>query len=93
MATFLLYPAEPHFRRADGLNAIVVPAADAASAPAAARALCKRVEIDAFDNFAVVEIGATTAFAVEGHPPVSQPGNAEGLPHLGRGGHEVMVPV
>ena len=61
MATFLLYPAQPQFRRADGLNAVVVPAADAASAPAAARALCKRVEIDAFDNFTVVEIGATTA--------------------------------
>lgn len=93
MATFLLYPAQPQFCRADGLNAIVVPAADAASAPAAARALCKRVGTDAFDNFTVVEIGATTAFAVEGHPPVGQPGNAEGLPHLGRSGDKVMLPA
>ena len=93
MATFLLYPAQPQFRRADGINTIVVPAADAASAPAAARALVRNVAPDAFDDFTVVEIGATTAFAVEGHAPVSQPGNVEGLPTLGRAGHEVMVAV
>lgn len=92
MPTFLLYPAEPQYRRADGFNAVVVPAADAASAPAAARALFKAIPSDAFDNFAVVLVGAATAFAVQGHPPVSKPGNAEGLPTLGRGGQIDMIP-
>lgn len=93
MPTFLLYPATPNFRRADGFNAVVVPAANAAAAPAAARALFKSVEPDAFDKFTAVEVGAATAFAVQGHPPVSQPGNVEGLPILGRGGHIDMQPA
>lgn len=93
MPTFLLYPAEPQYRRADGFNAVVVPAADAASAPAAARALFKAIEGDAFANFAVVLIGAATSFAVQGHPPVSRPGNAESLPTLGRGGQVDMIPA
>lgn len=93
MPTFLLYPAAPNFRRADGFNTVVVPAANAAAAPATARALFKRVAPDAFENFTVIEVGASTAFAVQGHPPVSQPGNAEGLPTLGRGGQEDMLPA
>ena len=42
MPQFILYADQPQTRRADGVNTVVVVAADAASAPAAARASTRR---------------------------------------------------
>lgn len=90
MPQFILYADRPETRRADGINTIIVVAADAAAAPAAARALVRAAESDAFKNFRVLALGAATEFAVEGSPLVGRPGNAENLPTLGRGGHVTM---
>lgn len=94
MATFLVYADKPNKRRPDGLNALVVEAADAASAPAAARGLLKNGGTPSdFENFAVVEVVAGLQFACQGNGVVAQPGNAAGLPTLDRGGNTPLVAV
>lgn len=93
MPQFILYAEKPETRRADGINTLVVVAADAAAAPAAARALVRGVAPDAFDNFRVVALDAATEFVVEGHPLVGRPSNADGLPTLGRAGQETCRPA
>ncbi|MBB5212612.1 hypothetical protein [Microbulbifer hydrolyticus] len=86
MAHFLVFADQPNKRRSDGLNALVVEAADAASAPAAARALVGG-SATTFDNFAVTEIAPGVQFALQGNGVVGQPGNSLGLPTVDRGGN------
>lgn len=93
MPQFILYADQPQARRADGVNTVVVVASDAASAPAAARALVRAAAPDAFDNFQVVALGEATEFAVEGAPLVGRPGNTEGFPTIGRGGQRTLMPA
>lgn len=93
MPQFILYADQPHTRRADGVNTVVVVADDAASAPAAARALVRGVAPDAFNDFRTVALGVATEFAVEGSPLVGRPDNAEGFPTLGRGGQRTLMPA
>lgn len=95
MAHFLIYADKPNKRRPDGLNALVVEAADAASAPAAARGLLKSGGTPSdFENFAVVEVVAGVQFACQGGGGVvAQPGNAAGLPTIDRGGNTPLVAV
>lgn len=93
MPQFILYADQPQTRRADGVNTVVVVAADAASAPAAARALVRSAAPDAFDDFRVVTLGEATEFVVEGTPLVGRPGNTEGFPILGRGGQQTLTPA
>lgn len=90
MATFLLYPPKSTFHNSDGVHAVVVPAVDAASARAAASDLFVSPTYD-FDNYEVVEISPTTAFAVQGFTPMGQPGNPEGIPTANRGGNKPML--
>lgn len=94
MATFLVYADKPNKRRPDGLNALVVEAGDAASAPAAARGLLKSGGTPSdFENFAVVEVVAGVQFACQGDGVVAQPGNAAGLPTIDRGGNTPLAAV
>lgn len=94
MPHFLIYADSPNKRRPDGLNALVVEAANAASAPAAARGLLRNGgTVSDFETFSVVEVGPGVQFACQGDGIVAQPGNSAGLPTIDRGGNIPLVAV
>lgn len=90
MPAFVLHARTAASRRSDGLNVIVVNAADAASAPAAARALFRDGNIfdTDFDDFAVVEFADTTpGFVAQGNGLVGAAIGQSTWPTLTRGGN------
>lgn len=99
MPLFLFFPklhTNPALRRADGICAVIVEAANAAAVPAAARAAVEGSSAKDFVGWSTMQLATTPdpafkPFVGQGDITLGQRNNGAGLPHLDRGGNQLLT--